>query len=241
MEEKYPIIDVHCHVLPGIDDGAETMEESMELLERAHEQGITSVIATPHDRGHGNPQKRAELRQCLQERIEKILPGFCIYSGSENYYHEGLAERILRKEAETLADSPYVLVEFHPAGSYGTMFRGIRSLTGAGYIPVLAHVERYACLRKDANLQELLNNGCRFQMNFESLQGRWFSSEVRWCRRQVLEGRIYLLGTDMHRLDFRPPDIRAALAWLEGHVDSETRRRMLFDNAAGIIEYNDKK
>lgn len=236
MEEKYPIIDAHCHVLPGVDDGARTMEEAVELLQMAHRQGIASVIATPHDRGRGDPLEREELRKSLQEEIRKSLPDFYIYSGSENYYHEGLVQRLWEGRAVTLEKSRYVLVEFHPAVSYGTVFRGIRGLSGAGYVPVLAHVERYACLRREENLKELLEGGCRLQMNFESLQGSRFSPEVRWCRKTVLTGRIFLMGTDMHRLDFRPPDIKQALKWMDGYMEPEMRKRLLCDNPMALIE-----
>lgn len=236
MEEKYPIIDAHCHVLPGVDDGARNMEESMRLLELAYRQGITSVIATPHDRGDRDFLKCEELRERLQETVRKTLADFCIYPGSENYYHEELPVRLEGKRASTLAESPCVLVEFHPAVSYGTMFRGLRRLTGTGYVPVLAHMERYACLRKEEYLKELLESGCRLQMNFESLQGSRFSAEVRWCRKQVLAGRIFLMGTDMHRLDFRPPDIKQALKWMDGYMEPEMRKRLLCDNPMTLIE-----
>lgn len=237
MEEKYPIIDMHCHVLPGVDDGARTMEESMKMLEMAYQQGITSVTATPHYHGHGDVAEQEELRQALAENIKEILPGFQIYPGHETYYHEGLTDSLFMKRARTLADSPYVLVEFSTSASYGTIFRGIRSLAGVGYVPVIAHVERYRCLRDDKNLKELLGCGCHFQMNFDSLQGKRFSSDTRWCRKQVLAGRIFVLGTDMHRLDFRPPDIRQALSWLENYVEPSLRKRMLCENPVSIIEY----
>lgn len=236
MEEKYPIIDAHCHVLPGVDDGARTMEESLRLLDLAYRQGITSVIATPHDRGDGDCSKREELRERLQKTVRETLPDFCIYPGSETYYHEELPVRLEEKRAAALAGSSCVLVEFHPAVSYGTMFRGLRRLTGTGYVPVLAHMERYACLRREEYLKELLESGCRFQMNFESLQGSRFSAEARWCRKQVLAGRIFLMGTDMHRLDFRPPDIKQALKWMDGYMDPVLKKRMLYDNPMRVIQ-----
>lgn len=241
MEENYPIIDMHCHILPGVDDGARTMEESMKLLEMAYRQGISSAVATPHYYpGHGDggdAGKQEELRLALAGKVKEAFPGFQIYPGHELYYHEGLADSLSAKKARTLADSPYVLVEFSTSASYGTIFRGVRSLAGVGYVPVVAHVERYRCLREGKNLQELLGCGCRLQMNFDSLQGNRFSPDTRWCRKQALEGRIFALGTDMHRLDFRPPDIRQALAWLEGYVEPSLRRQMLYENPASVIEY----
>lgn len=230
------VIDVHAHILPGIDDGSRTMEESIRLLEMAVSQGISAVIATPHYSRHGKNADLDRLTEELRTAVHDRLPELLLYTGQETYYHESLPERLKEKQAWTLSGSPYVLVEFSPGDSYQQLYRGIRKLVSFGYIPVLAHVERYACLRQGRNLEELMGCGCRLQMNYDSLKGSFLSSETRWCRKQVLEGRIFLLGTDMHRLDFRPPDIREPLSWLEGHVEPELLRKMVHDNALRIIQ-----
>lgn len=88
-------------------------------------------------------------------------------------------------------------------------------------------------------MRELLKSGCLFQMNYDSLQGSRFDGEVRWCRRQVKNGWIHLLGTDMHRIDYRPPDVKGALRWLESHVKEELLEAMLCGNPLRIIN-NDR-
>lgn len=226
----YPIIDIHSHVLPGIDDGSRDMEESVRLLTMAYEQGIGAVFATPHYSGHRKNPNQEELRRLLTEKIREKLPDFRLYSGHENFYHEELPARILENSELRLAGGEHVLVEFDPLASYETIFRGIRGILGTGMTPVLAHVERYRCLRADENLKELLRCGCLLQMNFDSLTGNLFSANVRWCRRQVLDKRIFAMGTDMHRLDFRPPNIGPAVAWLVDHVGAEQLRAMLYEN-----------
>lgn len=232
-----PIIDVHCHVLPGIDDGARTMEESCKLLEMAAEQGVVSAIVTPHWYRNKTIRDLEELTVQLQAEIQKIIPDFCLFAGNENFYYESLPEDVQRKKARTLVKSPYVMVEFDPKVSYGYLFRGIRRLIDEGYIPVLAHFERYLCLREEKNLLDLHSCGCLLQMNYDSLKGRWFQTDVRWCRKQITENRVYLMGTDMHRLDFRPPDIEGPLRWLEDHVDSAVLKKMLYENPMKIIQY----
>lgn len=136
----------------------------------------------------------------------------------------------------TLNGSRYVLVEFLPTVPYHTLFYGLRQLLLAGYVPVLAHMERYLCLRIQENLYDLLGCGCKLQMNYECLSGSRFSQEVRWCRRQVKQGKIHLLATDMHRADSRPPRIRKTMEWLESHVDSELIEQMTYGNPNRIIE-----
>lgn len=72
-------------------------------------------------------------------------------------------------------------------------------------------------------------------MNYESLEGHWFQSEVRWCRNQVKEGNIHFLGTDMHRTDYRPPETEKAMKWLESHVNEDIVRKITFENAMRVI------
>lgn len=238
-EPRRTIIDVHAHVIPGVDDGARSMDESCQMLSLAAGQGIRTVFATPHySRRRETPQLREQAAR-LQEKIREQYPDFKLYVGQETYYHEGLVDRLREGKAYTLADSSYVLVEFGEADPYGVIFNGIRILLNSGYVPILAHMERYSCLRKDGAMRELLKCGCLFQMNYDSLQGSRFDGEVRWCRRQVANGWIHLLGTDMHRIDYRPPDVEGALRWLERHVEEELLEAMLCGNSLCIIN-NDR-
>lgn len=232
---KRQIIDAHAHVLPGIDDGAADLEESIELLRMAAAQGITSVIATPHTSERSTPALIKELAMQTEQEIQKDYPDFRVYCGQEIYYHEDMVRRLRAGELLSMADSRYVLVEFSPGVPYGNIYRGIRSLVTAGYLPVLAHMERYLCLRKEENLKDLESGGCLFQMNYESLQGNLFHGEVRWCRRQAAAGRIHFLGTDMHRRDFRPPNITDALRWMEKYAEEGLLEEMAYINPLHMI------
>lgn len=229
------IIDIHAHVLPGIDDGARSGEEACALLCQAAAQGIQAVVATPHDTGGKSREELTEMAGRIQEEVCRVYPDFKLYVGQETFYHEGLPRELRAGEALSMVGSRYVLVEFFPAVSYGNLFRGIRAMFAGGYRPVLAHMERYRCLRREENLHGLARTGCLFQMNYSSLQGRALDREVRWCRRQVLLGRIDLLGTDMHRTDFRPPDICGALRWLDNHVEERQISSMTWEKPLEIL------
>lgn len=233
---SYPrkIIDVHAHVLPGIDDGARSMREAVELLKLAASQGVVGVIATPHYSRREKMRGAEGLVDGLEYEIREYYPDFFVCLGQETYYHEELVSRLQCGEAMTMAGSRYVMTEFAENVSYSYMFQGIRRLMAVGYQPVLAHVERYLCLRQ-AGLEELLADGCCFQMNYDSLAGRWYQPDVRWCRRQVKEGKIQFLGTDMHQMKYRPPDILDALRWLENHISPEEVERMTYLNPRRMI------
>lgn len=228
-------IDIHAHLLPGVDDGARTLEESCRLVALARQAGFCAAIVTPHYSRRRGTEGLAKRFEELKETVRQADPDFLLYLGQETYYHEELLERLKSGDAFTMAGSRYVLVEFDPGVSYQTFKRAVRRLTSSGYIPVIAHMERYGCLRDSRNLEEAERSGCLMQMNYESLQGHWLSSEVRWCRKQVREGRIHFLGTDMHRTDYRPPETAGAVKWLYAHVSHELADRMTFGNAERII------
>lgn len=235
MEIQQGIIDVHAHIIPGVDDGVRTMSEAVTLLKMAAKQGIVAVIATPHYSRRSIMRGIPEWADQVQTEIQKMHPDFRVYPGQETFYHRELPQRIRAGEATTLAGSCYVLVEFEPVVSYQELYQGIRSLLECGYRPVLAHVERYACLRKEG-LKELYDCDCKLQMNYESLQGKWFSSDVRWCRKQIKQKNIHFLGTDMHRIHYRPPKITDAIKWLENNVSPSYAEQITRGNALQVIQ-----
>ena len=234
------MIDVHAHLLPGVDDGASDWEETHWMLNCAYEQGIRAVIATPHYSHRQEPGRLRRKAERLAEEAKKIAPDFKVYLGQEILYFESMIERLQEGHALTIAGSRYVLVEFMPQTPYTKIYQGVRKIMLAGYHPVIAHVERYDALREQEQMEELAQTGCMMQMNYRSLQGSIFDRNVRWCRRQVLEGRIGLLGTDAHHRDFRTPEISGSLRWLESHAGSQlaamTRNHALEILAQGMTE-----
>lgn len=234
MEIQQGIIDVHAHIIPGVDDGSRTMGETVRLLKLAAKQGITAVIATPHYSRRSVLRGIPEWAAWIQEEMQKSCPGFRVFPGQETFYHRELPDRLHAGEATTLAGGRYVLVEFDPLVPYQELYQGIRSILTGGYLPVLAHIERYACLRKEGT-QELLSCGCKLQMNYGSLQGNLFSHEVHWCRKQIKQETVHFLGTDMHRINYRPPQITEAVKWLENHVSPDYAARITRENALRMI------
>ena len=236
MNELPVIIDVHAHVLPGVDDGSKSLEESCRMLELAASQGIGAVIATPHYSHRRGITGYLEGLEELRQKIQQKLPEFQLYLGQETYYKEELLEDLEKGRALTLNGSRYVLVEFDPLVPYQNLYRGVRRLATAGYVPIVAHMERYRCLREERNLQDLRQSGCLFQMNYDSLNGTVFQAETRWCRNQVKKGYIHLLGTDMHRIDWRAPRIQESLKWLQKHTSEETFQKLLYKNAQKVLK-----
>lgn len=231
------IIDIHAHILPGIDDGAKNWDESRKMLEEAYGQGIRHIIATPHYSRRGLTPHIYELADRLQDTAREIAPDLETGLGQETFFHEGLVENLKAGKALTLEGSRYVLVEFPPEVSYERLYQAVRKMTMSRYIPVIAHVERYLCLRKNGHPKALVQCGCRLQMNYDSLSGNGlWDRDVRWCRKQILEGNIHYLGTDMHGADYRRPDIEACLVWLGRHLKEHELKALLKGNADKILQ-----
>ena len=205
----------------GLVDGNVKRVDGMTLAEAVDKFAITSPNVTD---------------EAVKKYKSAPAHRFSIRMGSqETYYKEELLRDLENGRALPLNGSRYVLVEFDPSVPYQNLYRGIRQLLSAGYVPIVAHMERYRCLREERNLQDLRRSGCLLQMNYDSLNGSIFQAETRWCRNQVKKGYIHLMGTDMHRIDWREPKIQEALKWLENHLDEEMLRRLLRTNAIKVL------
>lgn len=211
MTEQLGITDIHAHILPGIDDGARDWEETGRLLEAAWEQGVRHIIATPHFSRRADIEQLKQLRDSAAELARRKGMGLEISLGQELRYFEELPLYLEQKRALTLAESRYVLVEFKPADGFQTIRRAVRELVQAGFIPILAHAERYHCLREKGRTEELIQSGACLQINAESLLGGLFDRTAVWCLKEIREGRIHFVASDMHRTDTRPPRLDEAL------------------------------
>lgn len=230
------LADMHCHILPGIDDGSRSEQESLELIGMAYRQGFRTFIATPHyRRTRDNPDIETMTARLLKSARE-IYPDIDIYPGQEGFWHEDYPERIHTGQARELAGSDYILCEFDISAPYAQIVRGLRSISDTGRIPVLAHYERYVSLRQDSRARDIKRMGVVMQMNYEALaQGGLLDGGRRWCRAQVTDGIVDALCTDMHRTDFRAPDTAKAANWLKKKISSDIYDKITRRNALHII------
>lgn len=234
MEGK-KIIDVHCHVLPGIDDGSESMDESIRMLYIAQKEGITDVIATPHFKGgrrNAGPQTVERLLQRLRERALETNLHVNVHLGNEVLYFSEMEDDLLEKRIFPMNLSRFVLVEFMPGDGYDYIRNALDHVRGMGYTPVIAHVERYVCMWKNKDaVRGLRDRGARIQVNAGSVTG-----EVGWrvkrFTHELLSGRLVdYIGTDAHGCVRRTPGMKKCAHLLHRKYGSEYADRVLFFNA----------
>lgn len=231
FDQDQNIIDYHSHLLPGVDDGSRDMEESLRLLDIAYQEGIRTIYLTPHYRREKDNRFIREVYATflnnVQEKRPDIAEDMTFHLGHELRYHDGLIDAIRSGNAFTM-DGHHVLIEFGPSERYEKMNRELRNILNAGYVPIIAHMERYDALMDEAHIEEVKDMGCLLQMNYQSLIGDsvkgteakfggFFSKDIRRARKLVTEGAIDFFGTDMHRLTYRPPYIKKSIQWLKEH------------------------
>lgn len=223
------IIDLHCHILPRIDDGPENMKETIEMLVLAKEEGIRGIVATSHAEAELGP-KQAEkyleqYRNVYSYLKENEIP-IELYYGNELYYSEGITSALQKGEAHTINGTHYILVEFPVYESYQYIERGLRNLLNIGCWPILAHVERYPSLASVEKIKQLVELGVCIQMNSASMMGKTGWKLKAFCNKLIKMGLVHVIATDAHGSRHRRPEIKECLKRID-KISSETYRRII--------------
>lgn len=238
-EKLQGYMDIHSHLFPGVDDGAQDMEMSLRMFRIAWDNGIRRMILTPHNK----PMRRNISRESLGKGLEELRRAIGaegmdmeLYPGSEVFYRSEAAELLERREIPTMADSSYVLVEFGPMDDFDYMRGGIYQLMAAGYKPVLAHAERYKCILSSLKrVEELERMGCYIQVNAGSVMGAngW---QARHFTRQLLKERlVHFTATDAHNDGRRAPYLTNCAKYISRHYGEDYAVRLLQVNPLKII------
>lgn len=235
MKTGQKIMDVHTHILPGIDDGSQSMDESIRMLAVAEKEGITDVIATPHYKGgrhNARPQTLQRLLQELRQRVAEAEIQVSIRLGNEILYFSEIEDALDEHLVFTMNGSDFVLVEFQPADRYGYIRNALDHVQSLGYTPVLAHVERYACMLKDRDaVRQLRDMGVRIQVNAASVEGELGWKVKRFTHGLLSDRLVDYIGTDAHGYDKRAPKIKNCAKLINRKFGSEYADCVLYSNA----------
>ena len=228
-------IDVHCHLLPGVDDGSQDMDEAMEMLKIAEKNGITDAIVTPHYKQGRVGTPRKVIGEMIRE-VEKYarLSGLSIrlYPGTEIYYSSSVGEKLDSGWLSSMNDTEYVLVVFDPQEPFSYLRNAVDDLFGLGYHPILAHVERYRCMLGNVdNVKALRDFGCKIQVNAGSIIGDSGFKVKQFVKKLLKEELIDYVGTDAHDVKSRSPELTKCVDVIRKYCDSEYADDILFKNA----------
>lgn len=232
-------IDTHTHILPGVDDGASNAEQSLAMIKTAYDEGVRKIILTPHYGLYHEGCCAAKLQSVFEELKNAVLSykDLELYLGNEIFYGPETVSALQEGKALRIADTDYVLIEFHTTEEYSAMEKAVQSLVRAGYRPILAHAERYAALRKSTDYaSELVYFGARIQINSATLLKGALDSEFRISKKLIKEDLVHFLGSDCHDNKIRRPQMREAAEKLHKMAGDGRAERILCENAMLMLQ-----
>ena len=235
------MIDIHTHILPNIDDGADSLEEAYEMALMAVRSGVEALVATPHsNQGIGiMDQERKKQEQAFRD-LEQVLlrekVPLKLYRGMEIWSSIDMVEKIQTGKLITLNETPYVLIEFAFDEEPWWIEAIIDELQGAGLVPILAHPERYFCVQEAPGLlSEWRMQGAQAQMNKGSILGR-FGREIERTAEILLKNRLFTcIASDAHHAYIRTTDMKELEYYLQRHYSLTEQERLLKQNPLSIL------
>jgi protein-tyrosine phosphatase len=205
------MIDLHSHILPGLDDGADSLEISMEMARAYVDQGVKYVACTPHILPGLYNNRGEQIRQAtkeLQQHLSAAGIPLHLVSGADNYIVPDFVSQLRDGHLLTLADTRYVLIEPPHQLAPIHLERLFFDILAAEYVPILTHPERLGWIESDyRRIQVLAARGVWIQITSGSLLGRFGKRARYWGERMLSEGLVHILATDAHDTSRRPPDL----------------------------------
>ena len=196
------MIDIHSHILFGIDDGSKSIEESINILNKAIRNGYTDIILTPHYRFEqnfvcNNLNKYKRFVE-LQNEVNKLELPINLYLGNEITIDEDLFYYLNAEEAMPLNGTRYLLIELPFFNAFEDLDKAIDRLLSKGNIPIIAHPERYEYYEDLSEFERLLKKGVLFQGNINTLHGKYGSKAKATLEEMLKKNMIHFMASDIH-------------------------------------------
>lgn len=232
--------DIHCHLLPGIDDGAVNMEEAVDMARAASQMGIESIIATPHyveGITGGNLLHNQQTLAALNGELARMGINTRIFLGNEVRVTPNVLNLLNSKEISTLNGSRYILLEL-PVYDIPIFLESlIYTMRVKGLVPIIAHPERnYEIMQNPGILHGLIGRGCLAQLNISSMKGK-YGAKVRKTARTILEyDMVHFIATDAHSAKDFLCAVSKGLVTVEKLTDSDKFDRLSIVNPRMVFE-----
>ncbi len=221
------MVDIHSHIVYGVDDGSKTLETSIAMLEMAAECGTTDIVATPHSdlRYPYNPElidaRIAEMQGALGDRIR-------IHRGCDFHLHfDNIRTCETDQSRFTINGLRYLMVEFADTHIPKNIAQVFRDMIRREITPVITHPERNALLMgRVSELVEWVRFGCLIQVTAQSFSGRFGKKAEEGCKRLMRQNLVHFVASDAHDTEWRPPDLRGARQHVEAEYGADVAERL---------------
>jgi protein-tyrosine phosphatase len=239
------MIDIHCHILPGMDDGPDHIEETLDMFRLSQEDGIQGIVATPHLYSGLFTTTREGILRCYEEVLEALETekiNVKLYIGADLHLVPELTRKIIENHALTLNHGKYFLLELPSRVLPPNLNKLIEDLILHGFIPIITHPERnLVILRNEQILIDMIHLGALCQVTAMSVTGE-FGKECEYLSRRLLEAHaVHFIASDAHSTGWRGPGLSRAAKVAEDLIGEESARRLVQGHqevllAGGVIE-----
>ena len=233
------LVDVHCHMLPGIDDGAQNEEEAFALIDMAHDDGTRTIIFTPHYREPYKKNKTEYLKEVFNNfkvKLNERYPDMQFYLGCEVHYDSEVPELLSKKEVMSYNGTHYALIEFRYRSTKSQILAAISEVVRYGYTPIIAHVERYAVVVEDEYLiDDILDLGALIQMNADSIMGKQGFKIKHFCHKMLKDEIVDFVASDAHDVKNRPPYLSECYTRVAKKYGEDYAERIFKTNALAVL------
>lgn len=233
------MVDIHCHILPEVDDGAWDMEAAVDMAKIARDSGVKKIITTPHFKGEPKSLEAVGFlmhqRRLLQSRLKREKIEVELLPGAEVLCVPQTMELAQTGRLPTLGTGRYVLTEFYFDASAGFMDETLHGLRQMGYLPVVAHPERYGAVQRDPELAaRWFHRGIVLQINKGSVLGAFGRRAEDAAVRMLCRGNAHIIASDAHSPHVRTTDLQPVRHWCLDHLGQAYTKILLEDNPGRV-------
>jgi protein-tyrosine phosphatase len=230
-------VDLHSHYLPALDDGATSLEMSLQMLRAIGSLGFSELYATPHQRAGMFMPERQKIDAAFAQVSTTLAEsggGLKLGLGAENFWDAVLLERLRDSKVPTYNTTPAFLFEVNTQMMPAEIESQLFQIRTNGYLPVMAHPERYASVQRDVSLCEKLGRQAVMLIDLGALDGAHGKAEMKAARRLVLEGLAHGAASDIHRPEDQA-SVAAGMAWIRKQRGQEVLDQMLDETPRRVL------
>lgn len=241
------MIDIHSHIIFGVDDGAQTLADSRALLEEAYRQGVRTIVATSHRRKgmfETPEEKIAEHFLQVQELAGDIATDLTVLYGGELFFTPDILDKLEQGRVPTMNGTRFALIEFSSVTPWKDIHDALNRVLMLGITPIVAHIERYNALEfNKERVKEIINMGCYTQVNSAHvLKAKLFGDKLKPYKKRVKffleEDLVHIVSSDMHNMADRKPYMKEAYDLVLDQYGRRRANELFHENAQTLLENN---
>ena len=241
------MIDIHSHIVFDVDDGPDTLEESLALIKESYSQGVRTIVSTSHRRKgmFETPEEKIFTNfSVVKEEVEKIYDDLTLCFGGELYYSNDIPEKLSKNQVPRMNGTRFALVEFSMTTPWKEIHTGLSQVLMQGVTPIVAHIERYNALEfNKERVKELIDMGCYTQINSSHvLKPKIFGDKYKVFKKRARyfleENLVHCVASDMHNTGERKPYMKEAYQIIFKDFGKKRAHDLFKDNPQTLLENN---